>query len=214
MARFAANKPDGTLTKSFDEIKNPGKMTLSLAFGWGWGEAGQGSDSVSFMLLNPKGDGYLFKVHRVKANWAVQWAKVAGGSPSGDAIWASEEIDASHAAVRDGGGLCHLTVTRTSDGGWSVFGKDWNKGAGATVRFSDTSTTSFSRLVLVGTRNFDEQVFNKIRLTIGGGDTALRLPSPRPISWAASGSTRLFPIAASRSRRQIEMIKYPQDFAG
>jgi hypothetical protein len=208
VSRFAANKPDGALTKSFDEIKNPGKLTLSLDYGWGWGEAGQGSDSVSFMLLNPKGDGYLFKVHRVKANWAVQWAKVAGGSPSGDAIWASEEIDASHAAVRDGGGMCHLTVTRSSDGGWNVFGKDWNKGAGATVRFSDTSTTSFSRLVLVGTRNFDEQVFNKIRLTIGGGDLAATAAIAATDFLGSIGINSTFPDRGQPLPKTIEMIKY------
>ena len=38
VARFAANKPDGSLTKRFAPIKNPSKLTLSLAYGWGWGD--------------------------------------------------------------------------------------------------------------------------------------------------------------------------------
>ena len=151
VARFAANKPDGSLTKTFDEIKNPRKLTLSLDYGWGWGDADQGADSVSFMLLDAKGNGYVFEVHRCKATWAVQWGKVASGTPPKDKTWAAEEIDATHASVRDGGGLSRLTITREADGAWTITGKDWNKGAGATVRFTDTTTSSFSQLVLLGT---------------------------------------------------------------
>ena len=79
VARFAANKPDGSLTKNFEEIKNPRTLTLSLDYGWGWGSAEQGSDAVSFMLLDATGNGYVFEVHRCKATWAVQWARVADG---------------------------------------------------------------------------------------------------------------------------------------
>ncbi len=57
-ARFAANKRDGSLTKSFVEIKNPKKLTVSLDYGWGWGDAGQAADAVSFMLLGPGENGY------------------------------------------------------------------------------------------------------------------------------------------------------------
>src|ERR1700694_3410494 len=42
VARFAANKPDGSLTKKFAEVKNPRKMTLSLDYGGGWGAAAPG----------------------------------------------------------------------------------------------------------------------------------------------------------------------------
>ena len=83
-----------------------------------------------------------------------------------DKTWASEDIDASHAAIRDSGGLSHLTITRDSDGAWSIASKDWNKGAGAAVRFIDTTTTSFSQIMLLGTNNFDEQVFNNIVLEV------------------------------------------------
>ena len=75
VARFAANKPGGSLTKSFREIKNPTSLSLSLDYGWGWGDASQGPDSVSFMLLDGRGNGYIFEVHRCKATWAVQWGK-------------------------------------------------------------------------------------------------------------------------------------------
>ncbi|HEV3340454.1 MAG TPA: hypothetical protein VG125_08855, partial [Pirellulales bacterium] len=73
VARFAANKPGGSLTRRFTTIDSPRQLKLSLEYGWGWGEAGQGADSVSFMLLDDKGDGYVFEVHRFKAPWAVQW---------------------------------------------------------------------------------------------------------------------------------------------
>jgi hypothetical protein len=105
VARFAANKPDGSLSRTFDEVKNPKRLSLSLDYGWGWGAADQGSDAVSFMLLDAIGNGYDFEVHRCKATWAVQWARVANGAPPGNKNWAPEEIDASHASIRDGGGL-------------------------------------------------------------------------------------------------------------
>src|SRR5258708_30274583 len=98
VARFAANKPEGSLTRTFAEIKNPKKVTLSLDYGWGWGDAGQGADAVSFMLLDSRGNGYVFEVHRVKATWAVQWARVAEGIPHNEKTWASEAIDATHAS--------------------------------------------------------------------------------------------------------------------
>ena len=81
VARFAANKPDGSLTTTFEEVKNPRTLSLSLDYGWGWGDAGQASDAVSFMLLDASGNGYVFEVHRCKARWAVQWARVANGTP-------------------------------------------------------------------------------------------------------------------------------------
>ena len=61
VARFAANKPDGPLTKTFTEVKNPKTLALSLDYGWGWGGPEQGSDSVSFMLLDASGNGYCLR---------------------------------------------------------------------------------------------------------------------------------------------------------
>jgi hypothetical protein len=208
VARFAANKPEGSLTKSFDEIKNPRKLSLSLDYGWGWGDAGQGADAVSLMLLDAKGDGYVFEVHRCKARWAVQWAKVANGAAPKDKTWASEEIDASHASVRDGGGLSRLTITREADGAWSITGKDWNKGAGATVRFTDATTISFSRLVLLGTQNFDEQVFNKIVLVTASHAAAgaSAIPATDFLNSIGVGST--FPDRGQPLPKTIEMVKY------
>ncbi|HUY87597.1 MAG TPA: hypothetical protein VMV10_02570 [Pirellulales bacterium] len=103
LARFAANKPSGSLSKTFAEIKNPRKLALSLDYGWGWGDANQPADGIAFMLLDSQGDGYIFEVHRCKATWAVQWARVKGNLPPKDKTWAREEIDATHASVRDGG---------------------------------------------------------------------------------------------------------------
>ena len=152
LARFAANKPDGSLSKTFDEVKNPRKLTLSLGYGWGWGDVGQGADAVSWMLLDRVGNGYVFEIHRSRATWAVQWAKVANGIPARDKTWASQEIDATRASVRDGGGLSRVTITRESDGSWTLASKNWNQGAGAAVRFTDATTNSFSQLVLLGTK--------------------------------------------------------------
>lgn len=208
VARFPANKPESSLTKTFDEIKNPKKLTLSLDYGWGWGAAGQADDSVSFMLLDPKGNGYIFVVHRTKATWAAQWAKVANEMPPKDKTWAPAEIDATHAAVRDGGGLSRLTVTRVSDGTWTITNKDWNKGAGATVVFSDATTTSFSQLVLLGTKNFDDQVFNKIVLSTGSRDATSANAIPVTDFLNSIGICTTFPDRGQPLPKTVEMVKY------
>jgi hypothetical protein len=208
VARFAANKPDGSLTRSFGEIKNPRKLTLSLDYGWGWGDARQPADAVSFMLLDPGGNGYLFEVHRCKATWAVQWGRVAGGTPLNDRTWAPAEIDASHAAVRDGGGLSRLTITRDPDGAWTVASKDWNKGTGATVRFVDSGTVSFSRLVLLGTRNFDEQVFNRVVLATAGSEPTATTAVPASDFLDSIGVNTTFPDRGQPLPKTVEMIHY------
>jgi len=209
VARFAARKSAGSLTKNFPEVKNPKKLTLSLGYGWGWGDASQGADSVSFMLLDARDNGYVFEVHRCKAKWAVQWAKVANNTPAKDKIWASEEIDATHSSLRNGGGLSHLTLCREADGTWSITGKDWNKGAGATVRFLDTTTTSFSRLVLLGTQNFDEQVFNKIVLELQPGVKAAPTTAiPLTAFLNSIGVVSTFPDRGQPLPKTIQMVKY------
>src|SRR3954464_8639595 len=96
-----------------------------------------GRHDGALMLLDAGGNGYLFEVHRCKARWAVQWGRVAGGTPAKERTWAAEEIDASRMSVGDGGGLGRLTVTRDADGSWRVASKDWNGGAGTAVRFND-----------------------------------------------------------------------------
>jgi hypothetical protein len=209
VARFPANKPNGALTKTFTEVKYPRKLTLSLDYGWGWGDTVQGADSVLFMLLDGRGNGYVFEIHRCKAKWAVQWGRVANGTPAKDKTWAPEEIDASRLSIRNGGGLSHLTITRDADGVWSLSNKDWNKGAGATVKFIDTTTNSFSQLVLLGTQNFDEQVFNKIVLEL--------LPSARKEATTAIpvtdflnsiGVVTTFPDRGQPLPKTIQMVKF------
>ena len=160
------------------------------------------------MLLDPKSNGYLFEVHRVKATWAVQWGKVAGGIASDHKTWASDEIDATHASVRDGGGLSRLTITRESDGAWSITAKDWNKGAGATVRFTDAATNSFSQFILLGTKNFDEQVFNKIVLTTADREAADSTPRAAGDFLDSIGVVTAFPDRGQPLPKTVEMVKY------
>jgi hypothetical protein len=208
VARFPANKPDGSLTKTFGEIKNPSKLSLSLDYGWGWGDRNQGADSVSFMLLDARSSGYIFEVHRTKATWAVQWGKVESGVPSKDKTWAPEEIDATHASVRDGGGLSRVTVARESDGSWSISSKDWNKEAGATVRFTDATTNTFSQLVLLGTQNFDEQAFNKVFLKSFASETGPATAIPVANFLNSIGVVSTFPDRGQPLAKTVEMVKY------
>jgi hypothetical protein len=207
LARFPANKkPAGSLTKAFSEVKNPRKLELSLEYGWGWGDANQPADSVAFMLLDSQGSGYAFEVHRCRATWAVQWCRVAGGVPDKDKTWAREEVDATHPSVREGGGLGHLSITREADGSWSIFSQDWNKGAGAAVRFTDATTTSFSQLVLLGTRNFDDQVFNKIVLEVPAVERTTAIAASDFLN--SIGVVTTFPDRGQPLDKTIEMVEY------
>jgi hypothetical protein len=207
IARFAANKPNGSLTKSFPEIKNPRRLSLSLEYGWGWGETAQGADSVSFMLLDTSGNGYVFEIHRAKAPWAVQWGKVVNRT-AGDKTWASEETDATQPSVRDGGGLSHLTISREGHGAWSITSRDWNQRAGATVMFTDATTTSFSELVLLGTQNFDEQVFDKIVLAVPPPAEATITAIPANDFLNSIGVVSTFPDRGQPLAKTVEMVKY------
>jgi hypothetical protein len=209
VARFPAHKPNGSLAKTFAEVKNPGKLSLSLDYGWGWGDVNQGADMAALMLLDAKGDGYIFEVHRTKARWAVQWGKVVASAPVKDKTWPAEDIDASHKSVRDGGGLSRLTITRANDGVWSISSKDWNNGAGATVKFVDTTTTSFGQLVLLGTDNFDEQVFNKVVLDLSASpQTAATAAVPATDFLNSIGVVSTFPDRGQPLPKTVEMVKY------
>jgi hypothetical protein len=208
VARFAANKPAGSLTKMFHEIQNPDKLTLSLDYGWGWGDAAQGSDSISFLLLDAKGNGYAFKFHRTKANWAVQWSTATNEAAPKDMNWATTEIDVSHAAVHDGGGLSHVEITRDADGAWTIASKDWNKGSGGTVHFTDSTTTSFQKLVLLGTQNFDEQLFNKIVLTTSCSEPTPTVAQPTSAFLNSIGICSTFPDRGQPLPKTVEMVKY------
>jgi len=209
VARFAANQPGGSLTKTFPEIKTPEKLTLSLDYGWGWGDAAHGGDTASLMLLNPKGDGYVFEVHRYKAKWAVQWAKVADGAAPKDKNWASEEIDATRPSVRDGGGMGHLTINRDVDATWTIASHDWNNGAGATVRFNNSTTNSFSQLVLLGDQNIDDQFYNKIVLRAPSAAEAAPTTAISANDFLNSiGVVSTFPDRGQPLAKTIEMVKY------
>jgi hypothetical protein len=208
VARFPAHKPDGTLTKTFPEVRNPRRLHLSVDYGWGWGNATQPADSVALMLLDAGGNGYLFEVHRCKARWAVQWGRVTGGTPAKDRTWAAEEIDASRKSVRDGGGLARLTVTREADGSWRLASPDWNGGAGGAVRFADATTTAFSRVVLVGTKNFDDQLFNKVVLAVPPPTEAETTAIQASAFLDSIGVVTTFPDRGQPLARTVEMVKY------
>ena len=208
VARFPANKADGTLSKAFPEVRNPRRLQLALDYGWGWGDATQPADSVAAMLLDTAGNGYVFEVHRCKTRWAVQWGRVAGGTPAKERTWAAEEIDASRKSVRDGGGLSRLIVTREADGTWRMASPDWNGGTGAAVRFADATTSSFSRLVLLGTRNFDDQLFNKITLTVPPPTEAETTAVPAAGFLDSIGVVTTFPDRGQPLGRTVEMVKY------
>jgi len=208
VARFAANVPDGSLITTFDELRYPRNLILALDYGWGWGDADQGADAVSFMLLDSRGNGYIFEVHRTRANWAVQWGKVASGTPSGDKTWSPVEIDATQKSIRDGGGLRRLKISRDVDGSWTLASPGWNGGAGGTVRFTDGTTNSFSQLVLLGTRNFDEQVFNKVVLTTSHRDGEPVKAIPVADFLDSIGVVTTFPDRGQPLPKTVEMVKY------
>jgi len=208
VARFAANRPAGSLTRTFKPVRNPAWLTLALDYGWGWGDAAQGADSISFLLLNDQGAGYAFKIHRTRARWAVQWGRATNGAPPKEMTWAPADIDATFRSVHEGGGLTRVTIRRESDGTWILSNPDWNQGRGGTVRFLDATTTDFTRLVLLGTQNFDEQLFGRIHLSVASTE-------PQPVATQATatfldsiGVCTTFPDRGQPLERTISMIQH------
>jgi hypothetical protein len=184
-------------------------LTLSLNYGWGWGAAEHGGDTAALMLLDSQDAGYIFEVHRCNATWAVQWAKVVKGVPPQDKHWAPTEIDATHAAVRDGGGMSGLTITRSGDGAWTISSKDWNQGAGAAVRFNDATTNSFSQLVLLGAENVDDQLFNNVVLRAATPADAEPTVAMATNDFLESiGVVSTFPDRGQPLEKTVEMVKY------
>lgn len=206
VARFAANKPDGSLTRSFAKIDDPARLTLSLNYGWGWGDAGQQADAVAFQLLDGQRNGYLFEIHRCKTTWAIQWGRVADGKPSGNNVWAPIEIDATQAAVRDGGGLGTVTITREAGGTWTMSSPGWNGGRGGGITFTDAATTSFEQIVLLGTRNFDEQVFNRVVLSVAAAEPVRARPASEFLG--SVGIVTTFPDRGQPLEKTIDMVRY------
>ncbi|HOK04252.1 MAG TPA: family 16 glycosylhydrolase [Victivallales bacterium] len=166
VARFFAPGKKGLLSKTFNEINNPGVLFLSLDLGWGTGAATQGTDFVEFLLLNSKGDGYIFHIGRNKGKSSVQWAVVNGRNIPDQKSWAPEPIDGSLLSVTDGGGLLTLKIVRGAGGSWVISSKNWNKGKGGVVKFNDNKVSSFSELSIVGGGSPSEQVFNNIHLEV------------------------------------------------
>jgi Glycosyl hydrolases family 16 len=161
VAECAANSSTvGTLTKKFDAITNPPELTLTFDAGYAWGGKDH-SQPLQVMLLDSDGNGYVFDVHRASATWAAQWGKVTKYVCSDPMTWASSSMDTTQPAVLDGGGLRTLTITRDAQGHWTFNGQGWT---GGPLAFTDTTTNSFSQVVLRGPPNSDVLLFNKIKL--------------------------------------------------
>lgn len=156
----AKNKAPGSLTKKFDVIANPSSLTITFDAGYGWG-AKNHPQILQMMILDAEGNGYIFDCHRANAKWAVGWGDVVRYAPSEKLDGASQPIDATQDSVAAGGGLRTFTITRDASGKWTFNATAWT---GGPLTFTDTATSNFSQIVLVGQRNTDELLFNKIKL--------------------------------------------------
>jgi len=165
VAKFPAHsKKAGLLSKTFPTLNNPANLKLTFDGGYGWGKATQ-SQALEIMLLDADGNGYVFDVHRYNATWGVQYAVVSQYGYNNPLTWAPAPVDTSQKAVMDGGGLRTFTITRDGQGNFTFDGDGWT-GANP-VKFQDTTTTSFSQVVLYGTPNIDDLLYNKIKLEAG-----------------------------------------------
>jgi len=156
----SGNGSEGTLTKKFDKISNPDTMILKFDAGYGWGDAGH-VQVVGVELLDADGNGYVFTQNRAKATWGAQWDVVTKYAHGAQLHWAPEEIDTTQKAVMDGGGLRTFTITRDSSGNWTFDGTGW---VGGPLKFTDKTYSTFSQVILLGTPNNDDLLYNKIKL--------------------------------------------------
>jgi hypothetical protein len=83
-----------------------------------------------------------------------------------------------------------------------------NKPAGSAVRFNDSATTSFSQLVLLGTKNFDEQVFKTVVLTTTGKEPVATTARPTSDFLNSIGVDTTFPDRGQPLAKTVEMINY------
>ncbi len=150
----------GLLTKKFKSITNPASLTLTFDGGYGWG-AKDHAHGLTILILDGEGNGYVFLNMRVKAIWGAQWAQVAQYEWPEQLNWAPAEIDTTQASVVDGGGLKTYTITRNASGKWTFNCNGWK---GGPLTFTNTTTTTFSQVVLFSKPNVDDIVYNKIKL--------------------------------------------------
>jgi hypothetical protein len=161
--KFPANgKANGTLTKKFAAVANPANLTLTFDGGYGWG-AKNHSQGLNIMILDDAGNGYLFNVSRANADWGAQWNTVENFATNGQTKPASTKIDTTQKAVVDGGGLRTFVITRDAEGNWSFNSTDW---VGGPMTFTEKTFTSFSQVVLFGTSNTDDVLYNNIKLEV------------------------------------------------
>jgi hypothetical protein len=169
-AVYGKTDKEDLMIRKFPAVQSPQNLTLTFDAGWGWGNKDQGSDSLGIMLLNDEGTGYLFEVHRIKAKWAAQWhvvnKYVEAKEANPQAQWSPGEIDATQAAVIDGGGLQTFTIKRDQKGTWSFSGANWQGATPFEFVDADHTTNTFSQVALVGSKNFDDLVFNKVHLAV------------------------------------------------
>jgi hypothetical protein len=160
VAKFAAGgKTAGTLTHAIPATKG-GAFTLTFDAGYGWGSPTH-SQSLQVMLVDDNGNGYAFDAHRAKATWGVQWALVSAYGYNNPMTWASAPIDTTQGSIVAGSGLRTFTISRDASGSFEFNGDGW---VGGPLKFTDTTTTSFTQIVLRGGPNTDEIVFGKLKL--------------------------------------------------
>ena len=161
VAKFAANgQTVGTLTKKFDAIKDPTSLKLTFDAGYGWGSPSHVT-ALQVMILDADGNGYVFDCHRAKATWGAQYGNVTKYGYNDPLNWAPAEVDTTKQSIMDGGGLRTFTITRDASGKWTFNGDGWT---GGPVTFTDTTTKSFSQVVLRGMPNTDDLAYGKIKL--------------------------------------------------
>jgi len=153
----AKSKTAGMLTKKFDPVT--GSLTLTFDGGYGWGKKDH-AQKLEVMLLDADGNGYIFDARRANAKWAVNWGIVTKYGFNEPLTMSDTVIDASQDAIVNGGGLRTFTITRDAAGKWTFNGDGWT---GGPLTFTDTTISNFSQLILVGTTNSDELIFNKIK---------------------------------------------------
>jgi len=168
--KFAAqNKTSGSLVKKFSGVANPTSLTLTYDAGYGWG-APEHSQGLAVLLLDDAGNGYLFSSQRAKGDWSVQWAKATHLTFNESRRWIGKGIDTTQKSVVDGGGLKKFTITRDAEGNWTFDCDGWT---GGPAKFKDTTYSTFSQVMLVGSQNIDDLLFNNIRLDIIGGTASV-----------------------------------------
>jgi hypothetical protein len=196
---------NGSLTTTFSTLS--GSAPLTLDFDAGWLRVGAGGDSTTALgveLLDSNGNGYAFEDHNADAAFGAGWALVTDYTIGS---FNFSDIDTAQSGLAGGGSLEGFTITRDANGDFTWTSSAFSDGPASNgntptdeLTFTDTTTTSFDQLALLGppnVNNYGGPVYNDIVLD------ATVAPEPSTVALMMMGLGGLVVLGLRKSKLSL-----------